>query len=102
MTKDPTKVEFPVPAGPAPIPVPPLDVIEPFRISSDWHFPFAAVPIPEPPVPALTVSEPPSTDAKLTFENAAHSIPVEYVSVFTREFVPSKTIETELSEIANG
>jgi hypothetical protein len=102
ISKPPTNVEFPVAAGPAPIPVPPVDVIEPFIISINWHLPFAAVPIPDPVIPPLAVSEPPSADAKLTLENPAHSRPVEYTAAFVSLFSFPKTIVTELSEIANG
>jgi hypothetical protein len=55
----PRNVVFGDTAGPAPIPVPPVDVIELFSKTSEAHFPFAAVPIPDPPVPASTVSDPP-------------------------------------------
>jgi hypothetical protein len=73
----PRNVAFGDAAGPAPIPVPPLASIDPFTNSSEPHFPFAAVPIPDPLVPAATVSDPPGAAANVTFENSAHSTPVE-------------------------
>jgi hypothetical protein len=73
----PTNVAFPETPGPAPIPVPPIDTIDPFKISSDWHLPFAEVPIPEPPAPPSTVREPSAAEARVMFEKPPHSIPVE-------------------------
>jgi hypothetical protein len=101
-SKSPTDVEFPGPAGPAPIPVPPVEEIDPFTNSSDAHCPFAAVPIPDPLFPASTVNEPFSTEAKVKFENSPHSTPVEKGPVFFNEFSPSKTTATELSEAEKG
>jgi hypothetical protein len=101
-TKLPTYVAFPDPAGPAPIPVPPLEEIDPFTNSIVAHCPLAAVPIPDPSFPASTVNEPLSTDANVTFENSPHSTPVEDAPSFFNEFSPSKTTVTELSQIENG
>jgi hypothetical protein len=84
------------------MPVPPVAVTEPFTISINSHLPFAAVPIPDPLSPAWTVSDAPSPEEKVTFENSAHSIPVECDPVFLGEFAPSNTTATELSEIKNG
>jgi hypothetical protein len=98
----PRNVSFADTAGPAPMPVPPVAVIEPFTISSNSHLPFAAVPIPAPLSPAWTVSEPPAPEESVTFDSSAHSIPVEYDPVFVSEFAPSNTTATELSEIKNG
>jgi hypothetical protein len=102
MTKLPTNVTFPDPAGPAPIPVPPVAEIDPFTNSSDAHFPFAAVPMPDPPFAASTVNEPLSTDRNVTFEKSSHSTPVEDAPLFFNEFSPSKTTVIELSEIEKG
>jgi hypothetical protein len=95
-------VAFPDPAGPAPIPVPPVAEIDPFTNSRDAHCPFAAVPMPDPPFPASTVKEPLSTEANVTFENSPHSTPVEEAPEFFNELSPSKTIVTELSKIEKG
>jgi hypothetical protein len=102
MTKLPTNVAFPDPAGPAPIPVPPVDEIDPFTNSSDAHCPFSAVPIPDQPYAASTANEPLSTEANVTFEYSPHSTPVVESSSFFNEFSPSKTTVTELSEIEKG
>jgi hypothetical protein len=102
MCKVPRNVELPARAGPAPIPVPPVATIEPFRISSDSHLPFGVVPTPEALVPAIAVSEPPPIVAMLTFDDPAHSSPLEEAVVLVSEFAPSKTTVTELSEMTNG
>jgi hypothetical protein len=102
INKRSTTVVFPLPAKPAPIPVPPEAVMEAFIISSDLHMPFDPVPIPEAEVPPPAVSEPFSLETIVTFDSKAHSRPVEYVAVFLSTFEPSRTTVTELSEMRNG
>jgi hypothetical protein len=87
---------------PVPIPVPPLESTDPFRIVTQPHRPFKPVPIPAESEPPLTDKEPSPADFIVIFESNEHSIPPFASAVETIVLLPDPTIVTELPEIVTA